>query len=229
MNVPNYIPEQIEVPGNVTEQKQFLRVLFLRNVSLKFLVSAFLLIALIQLPWPKVSAAFVFLGWLSMVIVADLLRILHRGEDREAKFAAGFLPLLLLGLAWFFALFPEWWPAVVAPLTGICCWVIYAWVCGRDFSFVGCFLLSLIASSVVLAMASIGHVIPKELVGHCFASNAAVLLYGLYDLASIQSRRRVGEQWAAVADLYRDFLNIFGYVPRVIRYWRKYPFLNINR
>jgi hypothetical protein len=47
-------------------------------------------------------------------------------------------------------------------------------------------------------------------------------VYFAYDLASLMSRRRRGEEAAAVVDLYRDVFNVFGYVPRVIAHWHRH-------
>jgi hypothetical protein len=48
----------------------------------------------------------------------------------------------------------------------------------------------------------------------------------VYDLAALMSRRRQHETWAAVADLFRDVLNVFGYSYRVVRHWRRHRILN---
>ncbi len=229
MNVPNYIPDQLEVQGNVAEQHQRVRVHFLRRVSLRFFFSVALFCALLRAPWPSANPYLVFGGWLGVIIVADILRILFRGEANDARATTIVFPLMLLGLSWGVHALPNWWNIATTPICGIACWTVYAWACGRDFSFVGCFLLSLIASSVCIAMATMSDLVRASEAPWAFALNAVVLFYGLYDLASIQSRRRVGEEWAAAADLYRDFLNIFGYVPRVIRHWKKYPVWNITR
>jgi len=46
------------------------------------------------------------------------------------------------------------------------------------------------------------------------------LFFLVYDLASLQQRRRLGEEALAAADLYRDALNVLSYPFRVIDHWR---------
>jgi hypothetical protein len=49
----------------------------------------------------------------------------------------------------------------------------------------------------------------------------------VYDNASLLARRRLGEELGAVVDLYRDVLNVFGWVVRVLAHWRKHRIWNI--
>jgi len=51
MIVPNYIPEPLEVPRNVTEEPYALRVTYIRRVTLRHLMGLFALAALSYLPW----------------------------------------------------------------------------------------------------------------------------------------------------------------------------------
>ncbi|MER3496739.1 MAG: hypothetical protein C4321_05655, partial [Chloroflexota bacterium] len=65
----------------------------------------------------------------------------------------------------------------------------YLALCGRDLSFLGMGLSALALSSAALL---VWGTTPLGL-----AINAAVLCYWVYDLASLLSRRRIGEEWAA--------------------------------
>ena len=58
--------------------------------------------------------------------------------------------------------------------------------------------------------------------------NAIYLTFYVYDLASLLARRRIGEEWAAVVDLYRDVLNVFGWIVRVFAHWRKHKIWNVS-
>jgi FtsH-binding integral membrane protein len=91
-----------------------------------------------------------------------------------------------------------------------------------DFSFVGQFVLSLIASTVILAVAALALGIEPAKAGFLLGANAIYLFYLVYDSASLLARRRLGEEIAAVVDLYRDVFNVFGYLVRVARHWRKH-------
>jgi FtsH-binding integral membrane protein len=86
----------------------------------------------------------------------------------------------------------------------------------------GQYLLAIIASST--AIAAIWAVEPTAIRFpiSVLAANVLYLTYWVYDLASLLARRRRGEELAAVVDLYRDVLNIFGYVARCIGHWKKH-------
>ena len=114
---------------------------------------------------------------------------------------------------------------LVGPLAS----TIYGALSGRDYSFVGNFMLSLIASSVAIAAVCSQEGYSRRLAAEGLGLNAAYLFYVIYDLASIQSRRRTGEEWAAVTDLYRDVFNVFGYIRRVIIHWQKHKIWSLTR
>jgi hypothetical protein len=111
------------------------------------------------------------------------------------------------------------WP-VEAPAAGIGAAVLYSLLCGRDLSYVGMFVLSAIASTTALCLIYIGAGATLGTVAIAIGLNLAVLLYFVYDIAALLSRRRLGEELGAVADLYRDLLNVFGYSIRVVRHWQ---------
>jgi hypothetical protein len=46
--------------------------------------------------------------------------------------------------------------------------------------------------------------------------------YFTFDFWCLAYRRRSDEAIAAAHDLFRDYLNIFGYIARVIRHWRRH-------
>jgi FtsH-binding integral membrane protein len=113
--------------------------------------------------------------------------------------------------------YPVW-----APLTGIAATAAYTGLCGRDFSFVGQYLLSLIASSVSLAvLAPILHQTPGQ-AAWAMGADAIYLTFFCYDLASLMSRRRANESLAAAVDLYRDVFNVLGWIVRCIRHWKRH-------
>jgi hypothetical protein len=51
------------------------------------------------------------------------------------------------------------------------------------------------------------------------------ICYFVYDLSMLVKRRRMGEEVAAVADLYRDLINFVTYSVRVYFHWRKFRFI----
>ena len=222
MVVPNYIPDPIEIPGNVTEQPYRVRLTFIRRVLSLHLLSAAGVVGVALSPIPMVGLPTIALCLLIMLVLACFVRINMRGKKAEVIFSIVLLPglLVLVGLtlkALGHAGLPVWSMAV-----GLIAAYTYALICGRDFSFVGQLVLALIASSTFIAGISLwlGH--PGLYAAEALGLNAAYLIYYVYDAASLMSRRRLGEELAAVVDLYRDVLNFFGYVPRVVHHWHKH-------
>jgi FtsH-binding integral membrane protein len=220
--VPNYIPEPLEVPGNVTQEPYPRRLAFLRRVGALHLLSILVIAVIATLPVPDVEIS--MLGvWLAAALLGlSLLRIAIRGSRNEGLLSSAILPVVL-GLAG--VLIKQLWdvgiPAWSAGV-GVAAAVAYAMLCGRDYSFVGQFMLALIASSVLLAGVIVALGMSREAGAIALGWNAVFLFYYVYDLASLQARRRLGEELGAVVDLYRDVLNVFGYVFRVIHHWHKH-------
>jgi hypothetical protein len=220
--VPNYVPDPLEVPANVTEEPYPFRVAYIRRVTLLHLASLAVVAGLAMLDWPKLGPLPAALALALVLVGLDLWRIRQRGRPLEASVSAWMLPLPLAATAWFaHELGAFGWP-VAAPLAGAVCAAVYTVLCGRDFSFVGCTLLALIASSVGLAALSVHFDLSTQEAAMALVGNGAYLVYLQYDLASLLARRRRHEELAAVVDLYRDIFNVFGYVIRVWRHWRKH-------
>lgn len=223
MIVPNYIPDALQVTQNVTLEPYQRRVQFLRRVFRRFGVTVVLLVAGSWLPLPVSNL--VHSAWLCLITIGMLSieRTLNKGRRQDVWYS-----LLLLPGVWFALCnliqqlqhqmhIPVWGAAVG---TGFL--VVYSEFCGRDFSFVGQYVLSLIGSSAVLSGLALVLDLTSLEVRWLLGINLVVSGYLVYDAASLLSRRRVGEEWGAVADLYRDFLNIVTYIPRVIAHWRKH-------
>lgn len=225
MYVPNYVPEPIEVPGNVTTNPYRLRLLFIRRVAGLHFLSMLVVTSLSLLPFQFDTVQAVVV-WLLVLVLLDLLRIRFRGEVAEAVISSRLLPFLLLASSLVIhngesAGLPLW-----SMLVGPTCGTLYAFAAGRDFSFVGCFFISWVISTVMIAAITILIGVHAATAWLAEITNGAFLLYWTYDLASLLSRRRQGEEFAAVVDLYRDVLNIFGYLVRILRHWKKHHIWN---
>ena len=222
MQVPNYIPEPLEVPGNITQAPYAARLRFIRKVALMHLGSILVVAALASAPLPHYPLRQSSILLLACLLALNIVRIVWRGTRSEPAISVALMPVLAITLAIFargleFAGIPPW-PVAVASV----CATLYAVLCGRDFSFVGQFLLSLIASSVVVAALCRSVELTPGKAEIALAVNAGYLFYLVYDSASLMARRRQGEELAAVVDLYRDVLNVFGWVVRCIHHWRKH-------
>lgn len=220
MIVPNYVPEPLEVPANVTLEPYARRLGFVRAVTLRHAAVVAAIAALAFTPVAGTVAGFfgvwaaggIFLGYL---VAMELVRIARRGTATEARLAAGAIPgLIVLAAVAGRALEAAGVP-VHAVILGFACAGAYTLMAGRDYSFVGNGLISLVLSTGLVLILMPGN-------RGALWLNAAVVVYHVYDLASLLSRRRVGEEWAAVLDLFRDVFNIFGWVLRVWRHWGRH-------
>ena len=228
MYVPNYIPDQVEVPGNVAEDPYFARLHFIRRVALLHLGSLAGISVLTNLSFPDMGLNQALFALALCLTGLDLVRIALRGKPAEAKISALCLPVVLVLVAWGIReISIGGWP-VFPPVIGATCVVIYTILSGRDFSFMGCCLLSLIASSA--AVAGFANIADYDRSRAAFAlgSNALFVIYWVYDMASLQARRRQGDELAAVVDLYRDVFNFFGYAVRMVKHWRKHKIWTIK-
>jgi hypothetical protein len=229
MYVPNYVPEPLEVPGNVIQEHYAVRLLFIRRVVALHALGIAVLAGIACLPLPSVATWKVGLALLGFLVFLAWVRIFWRGREVEATTSAWMLPLLLFLVGWAAReLWLEGYP-VWAPGLGMAAIVVYTLLCGRDFSFVGCWFLALIASGTAIAMIGNAFDLGTREVGWALLANLVALTYWIYDLAYLGYRRRVGEEVAAVVDLYRDMLNIFGYVPRMIGHWRRHRIFAIPK
>jgi hypothetical protein len=222
MYVPNYVPEPLEVPGNVTLAPYLSRVLFIRRVTFSHFASLLVTAGLGFIPWPKVGWVPPLAALSAVLIGLDLLRIRYRGRGLEADISTLFLPFILVLLAWagreLFLMKVPVWSAVL----GVGGSAVYSIVAGRDYSFVGGYLLALILSSLALAALAIQAQFGGREAAAALLFNAGYLFYFAYDLASLMARRREDEVFAGVVDLYRDVFNFFGYFVRVLRHWKKH-------
>jgi hypothetical protein len=229
MIVPNYIPDPMEVPGNVTQEPYLFRVAYIRRVTLLHLATLGFVALLSTHAWPRMAMGSA-LGMLALVLVIlDFWRIAARGSRTEAVVSSAFLPTIVAFLAWAACEGARRdWP-VWAPLGGVIAATAYTLLCGRDYSFMGCLFLAWIASSVGIAALALKLNLDVPQAAAALVANTVYLIYFQYDLASLLSRRRRGEEWAAVVDLHRDVFNVFGYLVRCVRHWRKHRIWEIAR
>jgi len=226
MYVPNYVPEPLEVPGNITLEKYRHRVSFIRKVVLWHSVSVAVLTIWTVLA-PKTGSAGIWgVCLIAAILAADFARIALRGGDSEWWVSAGFL----LPILTFFGLLLNHWTSIDFPawasVIGCVCLTVYTLAAGRDFSFPGSFAICWpISSLLVYLVARAQELSVGGMIG-AVALNSVTLGYLIFDLASLLPRRRRNEVAGAVADLYRDVFNIFGYIPRVLVHWRKHRILD---
>lgn len=219
MIVPNYVPNPIEIPGNVTEKPYRVRLGFIRRVESLHLISL-ILVALVAWQGPSVAVNLTLPFLAASLLALALLRVALRGSVPEWVISGAVLLPVLGVLGLLLGELQRQGLPVWAPGVGALAAFIYSFLCGRDHSFVGQWVLSLLASSLTIAAITNHYKLPPEAGLQALLFNAGYMTFLVYDLASLLSRRRLGEEIGAVADLYRDIYNVFGYVVRVIRHWR---------
>lgn len=226
MYVPPYVPQPIEIPGNAAEEPYLVRLGFVRRVVFLHILTVALAAIMAYLPLPllpPIQAAGIVL---ILLVVLSMVRGMAKGRQADVRISTFLLPVLLLGLAlWLRALFDEGW-GVWAAGVGLACAVAYVAASGRDLSFVGMFVVAFIASSCLIALAGWRFHLAGLEVANAIILNGAFLFYYVYDLAALLTRRRLGEEWGAVVDLYRDVLNGLTYPIRVFRHWKEHRIWN---
>ena len=225
MHIQPYFPEPIEVTKNAASERYIVTLSYVRAVMAGHFISALAVagVALFLEPTLDVqSAAVVFFGSLLLLTIGR--RLLHGGWLDNAVSLLLLAPtvwslgaLVRIGLD---AGMPVWIPGVAYLYASV-----YGALCGRDFSFVGQFVITLgaltatVVSALALGIVDLGDAFLWSFIALVYA------FYYIYDLAALLSRRRLGEEPAAVADLYRDMLNVLTYSVRVYLHWRRYRFV----
>lgn len=221
MYVPPFVPQPIEIPRNVAQEPYLVRLGFIRRVAVLHLLSVLIVASMTLLPQPPVITTQAGLVVLLILVLLSLIRGVAKGRDADQKLSSFILPLLFLALAvWLRALYDQGW-AVWAMGLGIGCAALYIGFCGRDLSFVGMFVMALLASSILVAVLSWRLEISGPHATIALSLNAMFLFYYVYDLAALLTRRRLNEELGAVVDLYRDILNGLTYPIRVYHHWRE--------
>jgi hypothetical protein len=225
---PPYFPEPITVPNNVADGKYARAVAFIRVVAVGNLLSLCLLAFVIRgwldpaaLRWlAQIDTEVTYLAAILSLVALAFLRKAHIAVQLVAfavlLFAAG--AALALWGAYLHDRFPVYTEVFVR--TFVVAWIgalVYCSLAGRDFSFVGCFMLvGLLCLGYIIYAAIRTDVVFSE--GMTMAVTLALtLFYWLYDMAMILRRRTHDEAALAILDLYRDLLNFVRYPIRVMR------------
>lgn len=221
MVVPPFVPDALEVEGSVVGERYAARLAFIRKVARWHLASVVgvLLLAYSGIPAIPLEASAPLL--ILSVVLLSLVRQVRRFSAHEQIFSLALSPLMFVSLAYVLKEAMALGAPVWSPIVGLLCAVFYAHVAGRDFSFVWAFILSGAASTAIILLGS-ATITQAGSTPLAAAINLAYLLYWVYDLACLQSRRRRHEVGGAVIDLYRDVLNFVTYSFRVVLHWRRY-------
>lgn len=130
---------------------------FVRRVSLLHFLSVLFVagVAALPSPWVDPSAA----GWatLGLLVALSLARTLARGRRVEVVVSGVILVAFLVALGSAVRVWIEdGWP-LESLLVGVACAVVYVTACGRDLSYVGMLVLSILASSGLIVAGGFGY------------------------------------------------------------------------
>lgn len=228
MNVPPYVPEPIQVPGNVAREPHTVMLGFVRRVSVMHAGSLAIAYGIAFAPFPALPLQPASVLAAALLACLSLVRTATRPSRLDLRLSLVVFPFLLVTLGWVLRGAMDEGLPVWSPLAGIGTALVYTFVCGRDYSFVGNLVLSALVSSIGLAAASMALGVPSLLSTEALAINVAYLFYWVYDLASLLTRRRLGEEAGAVVDLYRDVLNGITYPVQLLRHWRESRIWNLK-
>lgn len=228
MVVPNYIPEPVEISNNVTQRPYAERVSFIRRVLSLHFLSLGVVAGLSAVHTGGLALESASILVVVCLLCLSLIRIETRGTKVDLLLSTALLPVLLVGLSMVArGLVERGVPLWTVPI-GTLCGLIYAFCCGRDFSWVGQWFLTMLVSNVAIAVVVNTAGLDPRHASQGILLNSLYLTFITYDSAALMSRRRIGEEIAAVVDLYRDVLNIFGYAVRCLRHWRRHRIWNLR-
>lgn len=226
MAVQPYFPEPISVPGSVAEAEYRLRVGFIKQIMVWHGVGWLLIaIAALYAPrfWDPVPAVITLCaGAVSLTLVRRIFgsslwqRLLDFVFIWPTLWAASGIVQNLAA-----SRLPLW---IFAVMLGML--LLYAAVCGRDYSFPAQFVFASLAA--IAAGFYRGYILPDERAFTWGAVALAILyaFYVVYDTAAVMRRRRANEAWSGAVDLYRDMLNVTTYSIRIVQHWRRFkPFV----
>lgn len=222
MNIQPYFPEPDVVPGNVAAERYGARLSFVRRV----IVGHFLTVVVIGVVALQTSSDFnpELALWIALacLLLLTIARRLAPHSKWDALASAVLMFPLLASLGVLVRSGIEYglplWSIGIAAVGAF----LYGFSCGRDFSFLGQFVLASLGTIVaVVGLAILGYLGTNMALAACTIA-VAYLAYFVYDLAALLTRRRLGETIGAVADLYRDLLNFTTYSFRVVQHLRKF-------
>lgn len=223
MYVPNYVPSQVEIPGSVAEKSWREKLLFLRYTTLWFGILALLIITVaFVVPYDLDSFRTVVILAAGGCLFLNLVRTFARDSQLERGPSLVIAPFVVLTLGMAVGGcqrlgFPVWSLA-----SSWLFFTLYTYLCGRDFSFLGQLFLGWFSSlSLDLLVVWVFHLGWKTGAQACLLTLAGSFYFS-YDLASIMSRRRRGEELHAGIDFLRDMFNFVGFGIRCRRHWRRH-------
>ena len=225
MQIQPYFPEPITVRANVAAERYMVTLGFIRRTMLGHFLSVIAVVATAVFVPTVLDAAAYATAFVGGLLALTFARRLLDGGPIDNVASLVLLAPTLWALAGLVRLADEAGHPVW--IVGACYLMAagYGALCGRDFSFVGQFMVTLFSTVALLTVLGLTQTVTWAGTLLWGAVGLAYVLYYVYDLAALLSRRRLEEEPAAVADLYRDLLNFTTYSVRIVLHWRRFRFI----
>lgn len=222
MPIQPYFPEPITVPGNVADAKHRVRVAFVRRVVGWHCVSMCLVLGLAVLMRPVMSAGTSGFAFLVCLIALTMVRRAFNGTRTDSTVSSILLLPTMFTLSQLLRqLYERGWPVVIL-VPVVLSLGLYVLLCGNDLSYIGQFCLCAGATLITIAIATLARYFTPWQGLEAALFSLVHLFYFVYDLSMLVKRRTNKEEFAAVADLFRDLLNFATYSVRVYLHWRRF-------
>lgn len=227
MVVPPFVPPQIEIPGNVAEERYDVRLGFVKRVAWLYVLSTLAVAGSAMSPL-RLNLFGSTGSLIASLVVLSITRYAAKGKHVEQVLSSVFFPLVLLSLGHLLRQlhelgYPVWTLCTTPAAVGL-----YVLICGRDLSFAGMFFLGFLFQCLAISVVGYWQEMGGALIFESLVVAGAYLFYVVYDLAALQTRRHLGEEVGAVLDLYRDVLNVFTYPVRVVKHWREHRIWSVR-
>ena len=225
VQIQPYFPEPIQVRGNVAAERYIVTLSFIRAVMAGHFISVMAIVGVAVLLEPVLTLRQSGLVFLASLLALTLVRRFVKGGMAENALSLLLQAPTVWSLGTAVRLLADAGAPVWIVLAAYALACAYGALCGRDFSFVGQFAVTTIALAITLPVVCLAGWIGWGEAAAWGLIALAYVLFFVYDLAALLSRRRLGEEPAAVADLYRDLLNFATYSVRVFLHWRRFKFV----
>jgi hypothetical protein len=231
LSVPPVFPEPATVSGNVADTSRTVQVQFLRATWLMiFLCVAYIFSWAMLYNPPVIKGTLTYFSAMGASVVLSLLR-LAPGKSSIKLILSG-LVFVLAGPIYGSLLLQleiDGMPIGLMLLSATLVAYLYAQLLGRDYSFLGQFLISFGAGLVCLFFIESAN---GDWGWHLWGPVAiwlVICFYLSYNLACVMRRRRPEDWIESAIDMFRDPLNLLTYPVRVIQHWRRYPVWDPHR
>jgi FtsH-binding integral membrane protein len=217
-----YFPEPEIIHGNIASEQYDVRLAFIRRTVGWHVLSVLIVyVSYLYLPI-KIALQPLSFMLIGLLLLLSAVRKWNSGQHLDWFASLVITPIFLVLLARLIYYFEPQGVLTTSLGVSVLFAALYAVFAGRDFSFMGQFVLSSMAVIVFFGAYGLYSKTSLITISIVVAAAIAYLFFYVYDLASLLQRRKKGEEILAAVDLYRDLVNFITYGFRVIEHWRNF-------